>query len=427
VAEAPLVDGKPSLPDNKENIVLSFFDHSGNRKFTSYTYDSGNLTQKTSSPLQSTPGAGMAYQKRGGVEYLYLVNHAGNILEFKITGGATPTLTHTQTYVTGNGTKGAKYGAISSMNFDYAGNLVVTAGATYGTNGTDVNGNAVVRDHQELVIYTMPYPNQENARAIPASEAFRLLPERVAHLDMGTRELELIIQGHGGHGCAIDLYRPLQGGEFNTICLPFTLDLTTLPEGHPLKNATLKQYTGLNLNTVGGEKVLELVFTDVSNRKIIANEPYIIQPENDNGIPHIISFDGPLVLTSTTGDAITWSDTEDDKTYSITHQGIIPFQYVEPQKDQNTGEILTLMLVADNRLAAMTSAGNMLGFRGYFQLNQPLPKGMRTRITTSKGTATNTTIVVDGKKVNVEKFLQEGRVYIRVGEDLYNIDGQKVE
>ena len=420
VAEAPMVDGKPSLPDNKENIVLSFFDHSGVRKFTSYTYDSGNLTQKTSSPLQSTPGAGMAYQKRGGVEYLYLVNHAGNIVEFKITGGATPALTHTQTYVTGNGTKGVKYGAISSMNFDYAGNLVVTAGATYGvTNG--------VRDHQELVIYTMPYPNQENARAIPASEAFRLLPERVAHLDMGARELELIIQGHGGHGCAIDLYRPLQGGEFNTICLPFTLDLTTLPEGHPLKNATLKQYTGLNLNTVGGEKVLELVFTDVSDRRIIANKPYIIQPENDNGIPHIISFDGPLVLTSTTGDAITWSDTEDDKTYSITHQGIVPFQYVEPKKDPNTGEILTLMLVADNRLAAMTSAGNMLGFRGYFQLNQPLPKGMRTRITTQKPVATNTIIVVDGKRVNVEKFIREGRVYIRMGETLYTITGEIVE
>jgi len=420
VDEAPLVDGKPSLPDNKENIVLSFFDHSGVRRFTSYTYDSGNLTQKNTSILQSTPGAGMAYQKRGGVEYLYLVNHAGNIVEFKITGGATPALTHTQTYVTGNGTKGVKYGAISSMNFDYAGNLVVTAGATYGvTNG--------VRDHQELVIYTMPYPNQENARAIPASKAFRLLPERVAHLDMGAAELELIIQGHGGHGCAIDLYRPLQGGEFNTICLPFTLDLTTLPEGHPLKNATLKQYTGLNLNTVGGEKVLELVFTDVSNRKIIANEPYIIQPENANGIPHIISFDGPLVLTSTIGDAITWSHTEDDKTYSITHQGIVPFQYVEPQKDQNTGEILTLILVADNRLAAMTRGGNMLGFRGYFQLNQPLPQGMRTRITTQKPVATNTTIVVDGKRVNVEKFIREGRVCVRVGDTLYTITGEKVE
>jgi hypothetical protein len=69
----------------------------------------------------------------------------------------------------------------------------------------------------------------------------------------------------------------------------------------------------------------------------------------------------------------------------------------------------------------------MYGFRGYFKLNQPLPKGMRTRITTSKGTTTNTTIVVDGKKVNVEKFLQEGRVYIRMDETLYSITGERVE
>ena len=416
VAEAPLVDGKPSLPDNKENIVLSFFDHSGNRKFTSYTYDDGNLTQKTSSPLQSTPGAGMAYQKRGGVEYLYLVNHAGNILEFKITmDGATPKLTHTQTYVTGNGTKGAKYGAISSMNFDYAGNLVVTAGATYGvTDG--------VRDHQELVIYTMPYPNQENARAIPASKAFRLLPERVAHLDMGAAELELIIKGHGGHGCAIDLYRPLQGAMFNTICLPFELNLGSLPADHPLKNAKLQAYTELKLETVGGEKMLELVFTDVNDNIIRANTPYIIRPENDEGINHIIRFDGPLVFTNTKGNAV--QKTEAGGTYSITYQGIIPYQYVEPKK--LNGESLTMMLVADNRLALMTSGGNMLGFRGYFNLNTPL-KGIKARITNSKGTTTNTTIVVDGKKVNVEKYLQEGRVYIRMGDSLYTITGEKVE
>ena len=84
------------------------------------------------------------------------------------------------------------------------------------------------------------------------------------------------------------------------------------------------------------------------------------------------------------------------------------------------------MLVADNRLAEMTTKGYMYGFRGCFELNQPLPKGMRTRITTSKGTATNTTIVVDGKKVNVEKFIREGRVCIRVGETLYTIDGEVI-
>ena len=401
--------GLKGLKDNFENVALMFYNKNNQRAFESYkaTVNGKSLSQTESSIMQSTPGAGMTVSP--DEKYLYVVNHEGNILEFQIGGTSNAkTLTHTRTYLT-------DYKAISSLNFDYAGNLVATAFSV----GYPTPNNS------NIVIYTMPYPNQENARAIPASEAFRLLPERVAHLDMGARELELIIQGHEGHGCAIDLYRPLQGVMFNTICLPFELNLGSLPADHPLKDATLKQYTGLNLNTVGGEKVLELEFDDVESKIIAANQPYIIQPPKD--IPHIISFDGPLVLTRTTGDAITWSDTEDDKTYSITHRGIIPFQYVEPKKDQNTGEILTLILVADNRLAAMTSAGNMLGFRGYFQLNQPLPKGMQTRITTSKGTTTNTTIVVDGKKVNVEKYLQEGRVYIRVGESLYTLDGQKVE
>ena len=417
VANAPSLNGKPQLPDNEENIILSFFDHNGARKFTSYTYDSGNLTQTTSSVLQSTPGAGMAYQKRDGVEYLYVVNHAGNILEFKITGGATPNLTHTRTYTTGNSTKGSKYEAISSMNFDYAGNLVVTAGEFYGVTG----GN---RDHQELVVYTMPYPNKENARSIPAPKSCRKIPERVAQLGMDNRELELLIEGHQDKhpgGCAVDIYRPLQGDMFNTICLPFTLNLTSLPEDHPLKGATVREYYGLKLENIGGEDVLELQFKDVT--EIVANIPYIIQPRQKEGINHIVRLDGPIQLQDVDEQSITKTE-ETTNTYSIIYKGVIPYQYVEPK--MLNGESLTMMLVADNRLALMTSGGNMLGFRGYFNLNTPL-KGIKARITNSKGTTTNTTIVVDGKKVNVEKYLREGRVYIRVGETLYTIDGQKVE
>ena len=207
---------------------------------------------------------------------------------------------------------------------------------------------------------------------------------------------------------------------FNTICLPCTLDLKTLPEGHPLYEAELKEYTGLNLNTVGGEKVLELVFTDVSDRVINANKPYIIQPEENYN--SIIRFAGPLRLTNTTGKADYWA--ENSNNYNMTFQGIIPYQEITPFIQD--GVSLTLMLVADNRLAEMTTKGYMYGFRGYFELNQPLPKGMRTRITTSKGTATNTTIVVGGKKVNVEKFIREGRVCIRVGDTSYNINGEVI-
>ena len=432
-------DNSQALPDNPENYVLSFIPYD-NYKNTdkaygprtwrscttigtdSYADQKSANSQTVDAPLQSCPGAGLAYRKVNNKEYLYIVQHSGDIAQFEIREwqGTTPRVYYVRTYPsvgkkTVIGAEGAKptnrpTGVINSMCFDYAGNLVTTSGAEY------IGGS------QNIIVYTMPY-DRVNAREIQAPNSCRMIPERVAHLDMGARELDLVIQGHEGHaGCAIDLYRPLQGGMFNTICLPFELNLGTLPADHPLKDATLRAYTGLNLNTIGGEKVLELVFTDVNDNIIRANTPYIIRPENDEGINHIIRFDGPLVLTSTTGNAV--QKTEAGGTYSITYQGIIPYQYVEPKK--LNGESLTLMLVADNRLALMTSAGNMLGFRGYFNLNTPL-QGIKARITSSKNAPTNTTIVVDGKKVNVEKFLRDGRVYIRVGETLYNVNGQRVK
>lgn len=425
---------KPALPDNTENYILSFVPYGSNTKtwrscttrgidyngstFTQTT--ASELTQLTTSPLQSCPGAGLAYRKTTtGKESLYIVNHQGDIVELQITSwsGTTPSVKYIKTWP-GSGAKGQNdgkrtQGIITTMNFDYAGNLITTSGAGYTDNS------------QDIIVYTMPY-DRTNAREIQAPNSCRMIPERIAHVDMNKEDLDDLIADHKidhPSGCAIDLYRPIQGREFNTICLPYTLDLKTLPEGHPLYGAELKEYTGLNLNTVGGEKVLELVFTDVNDRRIIANKPYIIQPEENYN--SIIRFAGPLKLTNTTGNAV--QKTEAGGTYSITYQGIIPYQRVELHIDQVTGESLTLMLVADNRLALMTSAGDMYGFRGYFTLNKPLPKGMRTRISTSKGTTTNTTIVVDGKKVNVEKFLREGRVYIRVGDSLYTVDGQLVK
>ena len=415
---------------SSESIGVKSYDSNGNPVWDS---NRSPYSQYEDSPLQSTPGGGVAYQKINGKEYVYVVNHDGNIAVLEITGWTgtgvsstpiiplanikiltTPEFTKGDRAVDGTATKWHT-AFITSMCFDYAGNLVTTTG----------KGNHDAP--QDILVYTMPY-DRVNAREIQAPNSCRMIPERIAHLDMDKEGLDELIKEHKidhPDGCAIDLYRPLQGGMFNTICLPCTLDLKTLPESHPLYEATLREYTGLSLTDIGGEKILELVFTDVANKTIIANKPYIIQLKDDNGYNSIIRFAGPLQLTNTTGFYDTWF--ESDNTYSITYQGIIPYQRVEPQIDQMTGESLTLMLVADNRLAEMTAAGDMYGFRGYFTLNKPLPRGMQTRITSSKNAPTNTTIVVDGKKVNVEKFLREGRVYIRVGETLYTINGEKVE
>ena len=411
-----VADDSQENPDGKNGVALSFFNHSGTRTFTSTAQSA--LTQKTSSPLQSTPGGGMAYQKRGGVEYLYLFNHAGNIVEFKITGGAKPTLTHTQTYVTGNGTKGVKYGAISSMNFDYAGNLVVTIGATYGVNGTDVNGNAVVRDHQDLVIYTMPYPNQENARAIPAPKTCRMLPERASYLSMEVQEVTNLIQPYivDQRECVLDFFRPLQGGMYNTICLPFDLNISNLPEGHPYKNASVKEFTGLNVTTIGNEKVLELVFTDVANGQMRAGVPYLFKTEDD--IPGLVSFDNPIQFSVTEGRSV--NPSENNSSESVTFQGIIASKMIDASPNH-------LIVVANNRLAEVSTQSKMFGFRGYFILNNiPSAQQVNAQLSFKRPVATavgNTS----AEGIDVEKFIREGRIYIRLDNQVYDLTGARVQ
>jgi hypothetical protein len=277
----------------------------------------------------------------------------------------------------------------------------------------------------------MPYPNQDNARAIPAPKSCRRLPERIAYLGMDNLELQNIIRSHAGHGgCFIDFFRPLQAGMFNTICLPFNLNLKDLPETNPLFNAIGKEFSNVTLMDMNGEKVLCLEFTDVTNLQ--AYTPYLIEPSEN--ITDVIRFDDPIELTSSDGnippeEAINIDGHVNTRTFndnSIDFKGVVPITPLEATYADD-GTPLTLLLVADNRLAALTSNANILGFRAYFQLAKPLPAGTSARIVGKKPVTTNTTIVVDGKKVNVEKFLREGRVYIRVGETLYSITGERVE
>lgn len=438
------------LADNMEAICISFIPYNSNTRTWRSSWINGSkendeqvknrskFSQTTSAPVQSTPGGGMAYKKikisEGQYkEYIYVPNHDGHIAQVEITGWtgsgtsikptmdtvnvrliATPNDLKGQHDVTGTSDKWTT-SCITSMDFDFAGNLVITIGP-----GNHNSSHA-------LMVYTMPY-DRTNAREIQAPNSCIEIPERVAQLDMDKEDMDAVIAANVQkypQGCAVDLYRPLQGKMFNTICLPFELDINKLPENHPLNGSRVREYTGVTVQNISGENILVLEFSEVS--VLEANIPYIIQPKDDNGYNSIIRFQGPIRLTNTSGTAIPKDYTIDNIKYTITYKGIVPYQEVAALPDPETGEYLRLILVADNRLAAITSTGNMYGFRGYFELSQPLPKGMKARISTDKKTPTNTTIVVDGKKVNIEKYLREGRVYIRVGDSLYTIDGQVVE
>ena len=297
------------------------------------------------------------------------------------------------------------------MCFDYAGNLITTAGKTYFDDG------------QDIIVYTMPY-DRVNAREIQAPNSCRFIPERTAYLEPRS-EMELTLQPYIEEGnpkpCYLDIFRPMPNTSFSTICLPFDLDMKQLTT-EALKDAEVKRYIGLQLSDIGGEQMLELVFEDVPTEDgkqiLIANTPYIIQPKVR--IPGIIQLQNPIQFVTIDEQSIENADNE----YAITFKGVIPTQQIK------VNQPLTLLLVAENRLAEMVpdagTTGTIYGFRGYFELNKPL-NGIGARIAPKQSVSTSTTIIVDGKRVNIEKYLREGRVYIRVGDSLYTVDGQKVE
>ena len=423
---------KQPLADNLGSYLLSFVPFSrttttneyGPRTWRTCTTDGiknytttrdpdspSELTQKENSLLQSTPGAGMAYRKVNGVEYLYIVNHEGNILQMQIEwqNNTTPLIheskiTKFQTpstfkYNKDNGWK--NYSFINSMDFDYAGNLVTITGDRI----------SHFNKKHEIVIYTMAY-DRTNAQEIRASDSYIYIPERLHQMVMHD-DIQYVLDLHkNGGACAVDLYRPLQGGMFNTICLPFGLDMNH--ENNPLADAEVRQFKGAKLETIGGERILCLEFNVIE--ELQSNVPYIIKPEKN--IKQIMRFNWPVTLATTTDVDAQDEDFEDGN--NITYQGLL-------SKSLVAANPLRLILVADNRLAVITKDGDMYGFRGYFDLLKPLPPGTVAKISAKKDTPTNTTIVVDGKKVNIEKYLREGRVYIRVGDSLYTIDGQVVE
>lgn len=390
-------------PDNLQNVVLMFYNNSGERKFQSYTYDGGNLTQYTTSVLQSTPGAGMTISP--DEKYLYVVNHEGNILEFEIGGSPSTgkTLTLKNKFI-----NSTDYKCISTMNFDYAGNLVVT---------TDQSYPAYLDEKTQIVVFTMPY-NRDNARSIPASKAQREIPERLSYAEDKENTLATIDKTP----TLVDLFRPMPNTSYSTICLPFALDISTLEDGHPYKTADIRAFEGAELsNAVGGEKILYLNFSANPVTLLSANTPYIIQPSVR--IPNLVQ----LPATHWNNDAAPSGPYAFGDNNSITFTGVIPKQDIEVQEGK------TLLLVAENRLAEMVPdktvggqpVGEILGFRGYFTLGAPLPKGMQAILRNKDNTVTGL-VDINGKKVNINKYLREGRVYIRVGDSLYTVDGQKI-
>lgn len=410
-----------ALPDNLENYLISFVPYGSSKRtwtscttkginysnkvgdeYTKYDFnEASDLTQKTTSPVQSAPGAGMTYRKIDGVDYIFMVQHTGNIAQLKVTwSGNTPTVTHYKTY-TSVGTKttisgtSRETGTITTMCFDYAGNLITTAGATYFGHS------------QDLIVYTVPYPNRVNAQEIQAPNSCVFIPERLSQEGMNQDDVEPVVDPYiiSSKSCKLDFYRPLQTGSFNSICLPFNINNLS---GTPYEGAQVMRFDKARLEEVGGEQHLYFDFVEVTS--IEAGVPYLIKPKAD--VSDVVQF-GSVRFTKHQGETVGAGEYADF---------IGTFGQVD--MDEST-TYPRFMVVAENRLAEI-DGGILRGFRSYFQMKKDITNTI-SLLNFKKPTTTDTEMVVDGKTVDMEKLMREGRVYIRVGETLYTITGEVVE
>ena len=170
------------------------------------------------------------------------------------------------------------------------------------------------------------------------------------------------------------------------------------------------------MTTIGNEKVLELVFTDVANGQMRAGVPYLFKTEDD--IPGLVSFDNPIQFSVTEGRSV--NPSENNSSESVTFQGIIASKMIDASPNH-------LIVVANNRLAEVSTQSKMFGFRGYFILNNiPSAQQVNAQLSFKRPVATavgNTS----AEGIDVEKFIREGRIYIRLDNQVYDLTGARVQ
>lgn len=220
--------------------------------------------------------------------------------------------------------------------------------------------------------------------------------------------------------------RKLQAGMFNTICLPFRVDLTNWTGygtyDHPLKDAEAYRFTGTTTSTYNesGEPVTVLNFEKVT--VLEPGVPYLIKlKEGNTDVVADMPFMNVACYTSLTPSV----------------GGGLIFQPTINPTEVPAG---SLILVANDRLALTTSTGEMMGMRGYFMIDPSNPlladdiaeqaKDGRVYLSFKKPTTTSLPMAPEAEqqtKPQVRKIMYDGKIYILRGDEVYTITGHRVK
>lgn len=359
---------------NKDGMYsLQFYNNDGTCKYQSR--DKADI-------INGSLGAGMAVS--ADERHLAMVDGNGDILLFDIEWreGDEPLLTFNKKYQT-------NFSAISTIHFDYAGNLVVMAGLGYASTG-------MTNDHR-LVVYSQPTDN--NTIIVPAPSSQRI-PALI--LDEKKDNSTLLSAAQGKTTNTVRVLRSLTGGMYNTLCLPFALNSL---EGTCLEGAKVYNYT--RSEKQGEDLYLHFTETD----RMEAGVPYLVEPTMDIDV-----LDFTDVKISVT--AVEIEGTED--TNGVVFNGILA------PKELKANNKSVLFLISGNRLAWADKTDDMYGFRGYFTVPSGASQiGARAFISTSESEMT--ALQQPTQQVEVTKFMHNGVLYIQRDGAIYTVMGTKVQ
>ena len=204
----------------------------------------------------------------------------------------------------------------------------------------------------------------------------------------------------------------LYNGDYNTLCLPFSLTAAQLANS-PLKTFTVKAY---DYATIENE---ELLISIAGAGSIEAGVPYFVANRNNEANKSVQLYQD-VVITAATPGKIDNSD--------VTFQGV--FNPVDLAQQEVGGTHDELFLAAGNMIYWPAQNKTVKGFRAYFKVTTGGPlkirKGMPARIVEHADTATGI-YDIQGDQVQSTKALENGQVVIIRNGVKYSITGQKIQ
>lgn len=227
----------------------------------------------------------------------------------------------------------------------------------------------------------------------------------------------------------LDVDRKMQGGMYNTFAVPFAFTREDGAFNHInkivaandannllLSNASILCFTGTSIVENGvGEHVLQLNFEEWDGSSaILANTPILIKPENNITTRMHLQWNPYINATSN---------------HPVTHSYVTFVPVLAPSEVQGGAGTNNFILVADNRLARLSSTGTMLGLRGYFNGSQIpdnlAPQQVVVKITEKNGVVTYLdNIETPQQDAAAIKILQNSNIYIIRDGKVYDIMGR---